>query len=377
MKVKNQIILIFLILFASSCNSNHDIEYQKNIIGEWEFFKCENLHDEDSEILLFTFSEPRTGYSFYKDKSCDTKLGYLTTSKSTNFDDRIVTFQGTKTKYKIENDSLKIFNLTTKKWDIKKIIQITQDTLSFEIDKKTSYVFAKKRYHINKNEAYDKIIVSSSGCYGTCPISNTMLDNKGNMVFQGQEYNTKNGVFKSKISNSEFKKIHTSFLKANIKSLKKRYSKNVSDQETVSISFIKNNKIIKTIEDYGMISPNELIWAYIPVRFLYQKVNLSSINSNKFLSNIWYISFRKKDSINTLSKSESFFLVNEIYNGKKVNQKFRDEYYISYIDNNDIQYKIKTDGRFYNFNNMTIDIGYNFLTQNNLLKNFRKRTDYD
>ena len=44
-------------------------------------------------------------------------------------------FYGTKTKYKIEDDSLYIFNLVTKKWDASKIVGINTKNLKLNSEK--------------------------------------------------------------------------------------------------------------------------------------------------------------------------------------------------------------------------------------------------
>ncbi|MRX68715.1 hypothetical protein GJU42_12135 [Flavobacterium resistens] len=46
--------------------------------------------------------------------------------------------------------------------------------------------------------------------------------------------------------------------------MKNEYIASHTDDETISVTFIKNNKIIKTIEDYGQEAPTEFQWAYIP-----------------------------------------------------------------------------------------------------------------
>jgi hypothetical protein len=59
--------------------------------------------------------------------------------------------------------------------------------------------------------------------------------------------------------------------------LNESYEANHTDDERIIVSFIKNNKIIRTVSDYGHEAPEEFIWAYQPLRYLYQQVKLEKL----------------------------------------------------------------------------------------------------
>ena len=100
-------------------------------------------------------------------------------------------------------------------------------------------IFSKHRYLIDSSLIFDKIIVSSSGCYGSCPINDVIIDKHGNIFYRGSNYNLKNGYFKGLISNKEFSKISERFQKASIRKMNSNYSSGWTDDETVTVSFVK------------------------------------------------------------------------------------------------------------------------------------------
>lgn len=379
-----KITLTYFLIIASlfSCKQNNDIQIQKKIIGDWIFVKTEYIKkpENNDEIILLPpspFGGYINGYTFLENQICQNKLGYFKRTEESEKEERKTFFLGNKTNYKIQNDSLKILNLTNNVWESKKIHSIIGDTLSINLNDSLLAKYSRRQYKIDKNEKYDKIIVSSSGCYGSCPISNVSIDKYGNVLYYGQEYNTKNGLFKSKISKNDFQNIENTFKKANIKKLKDDYHASHTDDETITITFIKQNKIIKSITDYGNEAPTELIWAYTPVRYLYQQTNLVPLNSNRSIFSISRISFEKGDQICNLTKSESFYLITEVLKGKQVKQNFKNDYVIEYWNDLNKKEIIHTDGRFYKLKDKTIDIGYNFLIENNFIEKFRKKNEYE
>lgn len=381
--MKQKISLYVLTVFILySCQKNNYTQLNKNILGEWTYIKTEDQR-KPQKISDIKFPPPSPfgnhipGYIFLENNVCENKSGYFKFIKANEREDRKTFFLGTTTKYKIENDSLKILDLVSKTWENQKIHSIIGDTLTTQISDSIFGKYARTKYKIDPNENYDKIIVSSSGCYGSCPVSNISIDDNGNILFYGQHYNTKNGIFKSKISKNQYQKIQTNFKKADIKNLKDNYEANWTDDETVSITFIKNNKIVKSISDYGRKSPSDLIWAYTPVRYLYQQIKLTPLKTEKPLLSLWRISFTKGNQICDLTKSDSFYLLTEIFKGKETTYKFENLYQIEFWNDKDKKERINTDGRFFKYRNKTVDIGYNFLTKNNLADKFRQKDKYD
>lgn len=375
--------ILFFILY--SCQKNNYKKLEKELLGEWIYIKTDDLRkpqtNNNSNIPPPPppppFGSPKRGYIFLENNIAENKSGYFKRIDAIERENRKTFFLGTRTKYKIENDSIKIFNLGSKTWENQKLSSITGDTLTTEIGDSIFAKYARAQYKINPTENYDQIIVSSSGCYGSCPISNISIEKNGNILYYGQDYNTQNGFFQSKITQTQYEEIQTSFKKADIINLKDSYEANWTDDETVTITFIKNNKIIKTIRDYGIQSPTALVWAYTPVRYLYQHIKLTPLKKEKLLFPIWRISFRKGNQICDLTKSESYYLFTEILKGKETNDTFEHQYYIEFWNDRDKKEIIYTDGRYFKSKDKTIDIEYNFLISNNFIEKFRPKDKYD
>jgi hypothetical protein len=224
--------------------------------------------------------------------------------------------------------------------------------------------------------------VSTSPCFGSCSIGSTSIDNQGNFIFYGQGFTKKEGLFVSKTNKELYKRIERNFKKADIDTLYEKYAVNWTDAQTVTVTFIKDNKIYKTISDYGRKAPREFYWAYTPVSLLYQKLNLKpfvTTEQNEFPMS--YTCFENKGKICCLEKSESFYLFTEICKSKEVHATFEKKYVIEYWETENIKKKILTDGRYYQLEKkdktIIFDLGYNFLERNNLLKKFRTKTEND
>ena len=382
MRATSTYILTFLTLF--SCRSKHDQTLEKSIIGEWTFTKIEdkrNRNQNDKSLPPPPFGNMINGYIFSDSGQCENKIGYFKRIEGNVGEDRKTLFLGNTTKYKIEDDSLKIYDLARNIWKNTKIHSVISDTLTLQTGDSIFAKYSKVAYKIDKNESYDKIIVSSSGCFGSCPIMTISIENNGKLCYLGQNYNTINGFFTSKISKAEYLKLENNFKKSGISILNEHYSASHTDDETVSVTFIKNRKIVKTIYDYGSEAPTEFIWAYTPVRYLYQQLKLQPFKINKTYLPMRQISFETKNKICNLTKSECFYLLTELQNGRIIANEFEEKYKIVFWNDKDEKEIIYTDGRFFKFTDngkmIVFDLGYNFLIKNNLVKRFRTKNEYE
>jgi hypothetical protein len=370
-------IILFFILY--SCHTNNDKKLEKDILGEWIYIKTDDQRKPKTQNhnLPPPFGSHKEGYAFLENNIAEYKSGYFKMINAPERENRKVYFLGTKTKYIIKNASLKVFDLGSKTWENQKIESILGDTLTTKIADSIFVKYARTKYKINPNENYDQIIVSSSGCYGSCPVLNISIDNNGNILYFGQQYNTQNGFYKSKITKTQYQKIQTNLKKADITNLKDNYEGSWTDDETITLTFVKNKKIVKSISDYGRQSPTALVWAYTPIRYLYQQIKLTPLKTENLLFPIWRISFKKGNQICDLTKSESYYLFVEIFKGKETTDSFEHKYYIEFWDDQDKKEIVNTDGRYFKFKNKTIDIGYNFIISNNLITKFRLKDKYD
>ena len=114
MKVFIQIFLVFLLI---GCQSKENKNYESKILGKWIFADEYFITRYDDE----GFAEPppppreRLGYNFFSKDSCEANENYVDL-KSFDVDYYYKKF-GRKTVYKIENDSLKIFNRSLNRWE--------------------------------------------------------------------------------------------------------------------------------------------------------------------------------------------------------------------------------------------------------------------
>lgn len=372
--------LIFIhVFFIYSCKNE---KYEKQIIGTWICIG-DSLLDSDKEIkysessLCFLKGE---GITFYSNDKCEFKPGYFKGSRG-----KREYIAGT-TKYMIENDSLKVFNLSSQSWEKAKIIKVKNDTILCQSSNNHTFIL-RKIEDKRKIQPFDKIIVSKSACFGTCPINDIMISKDGSIYYNGEEYNTINGFFKYQVKDSVFFEIESRFSELNIDTLRSEYWASISDQQTISVTFIRDNKIYKTISDYGKEAPALFYWAYTPVSFLYQKYNGERVLDRQYLD-IDYFIFKQGEKELVLSKSESFYLRCLLQEAKEYNEKntiigelypsvqkaMKETYYIKYCKDDQIS-DILSNGRFFRFKRkdgrvITLDIGYDFIQQNNFAGKF-------
>jgi hypothetical protein len=369
--------LLLSCICISACNNNkRQQENEKNILGNWVKLRNKPVLT-GKDILPEPPGNNKPGFTFYKDHSIDNKLGYFKRIEGVRI------FLGTLSKFKITNDSLMILNLNSKKWDKYRLLKLTADSLQFYLDERLTTF---KHYEIKKNNTpqFDQIILSTSGCYGSCPVSNVMINADGTILFNGLFFTTKKGLFTGSITKKQYQQLQNNFRNIDFNLLKNQYKAGHTDDETISTTFVKNGKIYKSVNDYGSAAPNQFTWAYAPLRYLYQTVALKKMTDLKPVS---YFNYAKRSYLKAgnmvmdLTQSETFLLFFYLQKGKVCNVKFKSYYRLqSYFDVQKFK-GIVTDGRFYKFEvdkkSVIIDIGFNFYDVNAQNWQWRKITKYD
>lgn len=364
------IFLLFSLLLLYSCTPN---KYKaQDLLGQWKFVEHKSnepkVDENDPDYIPdYSFKDYFVaGFDFKNEQEVAWKQGFYR-AKSSGKED----YLGTQTTYRVIGDSLKLYHKVHGKWNAYKILSLTPDTL--KISTKNGYdAYVKLNYKTDDSEHYDQIIMTTSGCYGSCPIFNLSIDNKGNMFFWGRKYTTKIGMYKASITLEEFRYFEESFKQSDIKNLKDYYAASWTDDQTVSISFVKDGTIVKSVSDYGMYAPTELIWAYNDLSYLYMRKNLEELTANIPFDLFGELYFSDKQHFYPMYESEMFFLAYEIMTKASVsNQNFKPLYFTTdYIW--EYEEKIDTDGRFYKVkqDNKTVvyDLGYNFITRNHIEK---------
>lgn len=378
-----------IILFIScsalfSCNQGQPNKNTNAILGDWIYVE-ESTKLDSSDIPMIK-RNIIDGYLFLPDNICDKKLGYFKQVKTKipglekaigiNTEHTTTYFLGTRTKYKIEGDSLKIFNLTDSTWEGMKLLNISPDTLVLQYPDKTLAKYVKQNYQNNSDLQFDEIAVSSSGCLGSCPSNNIIINQSGEASYFGENYNTKNGLYTFSLTKDEYSQILSNFKKADVKKLNEKYEAGWTDDQAITLSFLKDGKIVKSVRDYGNIAPPELYWTYMPVTYMYQLKRLDTLSTTPApidqIENI--LSFFRLGL--GMSQAEAFYLWNLLRQGKETKDIFKKKYEFNFHNTNNIA-KLETDGRSYNFimsdgTQKILDIGFNFLERNSLTNNLKK-----
>jgi hypothetical protein len=341
-------------------------------------------------------------YEFINDSIVDTNKRYYKIKRSATRD-REYKFIGTTTKYKIVGDSLKFFNPTDSVWEKgKRLIKVTGDSLILVNAEGKELIFLRHVYKEENSVNIDVIALSSSGCFGTCPIVNIIIDSTGGVTFYGERYIDKIGFFEGQIAKERFERIRSKFKQADIGKLQQDYSVGWTDDETISTTFVSKGEIVNSIEDYGEAGPDELVWGYTSLRYLFQDLELKELDSTKvpFYLDLHYFRIEKGEEICDLTQSESFLLWNYLRRGTLVQTSATSKYRLGFVrnytwfphfDEMDDPYKenteekvkvITTDGQFYTFditgqNTVTIDIGFNFFDINQKFLSFREKGEFD
>ena len=363
---KLKFIYLFFIISILSCKSDKK-SLPNNLIGQWS--KIDKLNNSDFPPP--SFYEP-FGIGFTGEK-IEIFNGFKQYDQDSISRKRQLNYKGTFSDYKVQADSIFILNPFNEKWEFKwEIKKNLSDTLILKSN--DSATIKLERINSDANISFDQIIFSSSYCYGSCPVIDISIDNKNTIYFHGESYVNPLGFYESKIDSVKAKYIFSKFGKANIDSLQKDYRVGHTDDATITTTFIKKGKIVKTIHDYGKAGPKELFWAYVPLENLYTQIELDSLKNNQLNSKIEFGNFKNANHFLPIEKSESFFLWTEINKSKIVNEKFNSKYSITYSQpvNEKEQYKIdkiETDGRFFKFyyknqKPITYDLGYDFIKRN-------------
>ena len=394
-KIVQTSVLLLLVIIIFCCNYFVEIKKNnaviKNIRGDWGIIiipkqrKIINGHVAPAPL----YKIPQ-GMKFSND-SIESYLGFFKDSLD-NKGRFKKQYLGNSTSFKINNDSICIKNLSNGKWEFKwKFVSRKNDTLKLAINNTTFVLFKKLNYNPDNSNNFDQIIFSSSGCYGSCPIIDISITKEGNILFQGEGYTTPLGFYSGKINHKTKNYIFNKFKYANPLKLKDSYSVNHTDDQSLTTTFVKNGKIIKTISDYGMAGTKELIWAYIAISNFHKKIHLKSLPLDEpFYPKLNYFSFKKGDLNLYLEKSESFYLWTELKKSKQTNGNFKSKYKVIFNGNytywgpdpNEArQHKyeissITTDGQFFKFEFKgkepeTYNLGYNFIERNFKEINFK------
>ena len=329
-------------------------------MGEW---KQENTIRVD-DLPPPPFPYMQSGFVFNKDETCEVEHGFFTRIELVN-DFEQTLFLGNTTKYQIEEGKLKILQLPDSTWYERHIIKIAKDSLVLLTRDSTTQIFLRPDYSKITTLDYDKVILTYIGGLSLSAATNAVkiaISKKEGVLYCGGFKSKNEGWFTADISPTEFNKIKSRFDKANLPTLQNDYTANVTDLSTTTVTFVKDNKIVKSISDYGGQSPAEFQWAYIPLMFLHQKLALKPVSPEiKSLYPFYSIETTIHNKKYVLSPPEELnvFLLYKKYQAKgdayKLTQSLR------FMKEDTLKFKLLTDGRYYKKENESTiyDFGYN------------------
>lgn len=367
------VLLIIVCLFSCSDKKNEEI------YGNWYFDKELSSKKFEDSPNRFTSD---LNFEIINDSIVSFKSGfYHSISFNLEYDNyRTNYYLGNKTKYRFVNSKIIFENLTDNESDTIIISKYNNNELYIEKDKR-KYLLKKKPKIKYDTNFYDAIIVNKGPCFGSCPINSTYVNKNGKFIFNGVMHNSENYYFHSQLKKEYVTEIFNSFQNINVMNLNDNYMRMVTCSRSTSITFIKNNKIVKTISDYADSAPIDMLSAIENLSFFYQKSKLNYYEDT-FIENMLVIGVLKnKKNTYRMIDSEMSFLQNSINNGKKTNETLKKVFELSFYEypNRFKKVFIKnifTDGRYYQINykdntSITVDIGYNFIENNPIIKQKR------
>jgi hypothetical protein len=174
------------------------------------------------------------------------------------YQDRIVENQPWLIKYlepfRIQKDEIIIDSIRfrkngdTKKYnfDIRyKIEYLSNDTLSLikygTADTTDRQELRFERLNPQYQYEFKKLSISSSPCYGSCPVFQIEIDSTGIIKFQGGIFNNRKGNYTGKIENENLELIQSQVDKVNWEQLKDNYWTEVTDTQYFNIEMENKN----------------------------------------------------------------------------------------------------------------------------------------
>ncbi|MGB5983155.1 MAG: DUF6438 domain-containing protein [Nonlabens sp.] len=183
------------------------------------------------------------------------------------------------TDFKVAGGSLYYYNPIKKGFFFKgKIESLTRDELVLVDNENNPQTYLKKKTRIH--DTFDRIDISLSPCYGPCPVFDLTVSKDGSAVLKAERHLDKKDTYKTAIPLPLVDYLFSKFEQQPILKYKTRYAASHTDDQTVTLKFYRNGKLVKTITDYGSYSPQELLWAIQTLKFLHLRNHIDWINTN-------------------------------------------------------------------------------------------------
>lgn len=369
-------LIIFFIFLISiiSCKNSFDKEIEEHLQGDWskEFYDKTNNDPNELPSIFFNINNI---YKFSSDTIYDSNHFSIYNEKTNDFE-----YLGYKANFKIKNSVVYWYNTASKK-DIEfgKVEKLSKDTIFFE-----HFMLVRNKVKQQFNNAFDAIIVTSSGCYGSCPIYNYRLESNGDIIYAGEKFTQIKGVYAGQINKEYFNYFKNKLNQIDLYQTDDQYSNNTTDGNFEEIVFIKNNKITKRISFYINDGPPKVKQLLDILRAMHYYIeDKKTYHYKDYFSIINPFTNTKEVNLEEFSDYQSFYLWTELMKHPskpfqfkqktfKINKfisKFWDSEYEE-ISPKSLE-TIETDGQQFQikFKDSPIqyyDLGYNFLENNDL-----------
>ena len=369
-------LIIFFIFLISiiSCKNSFDKEIKEHLQGDWskEFYDKTNNDPNELPSIFFNINNI---YKFSSDTIYDSNHFSIYNEKTNDFE-----YLGYKTNFKIKNSVVSWYNTKNKKnIEFGKVEKLSKDTIYF-----AHFMLVRDKVKQQFNNVFDAIIVTSSGCYGSCPIYNYRLESNGDIIYAGEKFTQINGVYAGQINKEYFNYFKNKLNQIDLYQTDDQYSNNTTDGNFEEIVFIKNNKITKRISFYINDGPPKVKQLLDILRAMHYYIeDKKPYHYKDYFSIINPFTNAKEVNLEEFRDYQSFYLWTELMKHPskpfqfkqktfKINKfisKFWDSKYEE-ISPKSLQ-TIETDGQQFQikFKDSPIqyyDLGYNFLENNDL-----------
>lgn len=270
--------LIFLtVCFTVGCNVSEPKSEVEKIQGSW-LFDTSNLPVLKQERIISKVRD-NCGFQFDGDK-CHLNCSFYTKDLSN------VCFgmrSGYVTNFKIQDDSLKIWDNEKNRWHYYLIKKLTADSLIIlDTNMQYSLKYIKPVLKLSDENIYDAIVVSKrfTGEDYDCTDESFYLNKVGDFYYNNHEGIINSGKLNDQLVNSLF----SNFKFLDVNKLDNEYvGGGTGGSVTYCIVFLKNNNVVKRVIDQQNTSPDELLIGYVP---MVNTLNKITNGVGKFDSNI-------------------------------------------------------------------------------------------
>lgn len=247
--VKHIALLSFICILISCTMQKPDKGYAQLIKGDWLGVKqSEGFEHDQTEFLSF------------EDSICHAPL------------------MPEVIRYEILHDTLYLTTLDEKvKGPRNKftILKLDTDSLILLSGKRQQDTMRYSKIHPQNNIIPSVINFASSGCFGTCPIMNVLIDSSRNIHFYGERFTSLTGGFSGKLSQREYNSIAESIRTLPLDSLRESYEAPWTDDQTKGVAIVYGDTVTRSAAYGHHKEPIELQVLFTKLMQLYKHVSLS------------------------------------------------------------------------------------------------------